>query len=161
MKSDERKSRLTWHKDILLATLDYILEQAVKDLSNSEYEYVVEHYQQQKQQIEKYCQQGRMDRLQQKLNSLAEHPRRRSDLAFRSYIKEKTGHDIDIFESVEARVDGIIRQNQIRNKKELQDISIMLFVYEQNPMKQGKVNVLKSLLIDFGNRTKSPKNPKL
>ena len=111
------------------------------------------HYQQQKQQTEKYYQTGRLDRLKQNLNSLTEYPRQKNDIFFAVYIKEKTGYQIDIFESVQRRVNTVIEQNQIRNKKELSDVGIMLDVYKQHPIDLNKLNILKGLLIEFSKQT--------
>jgi CRISPR/Cas system CMR-associated protein Cmr1 (group 7 of RAMP superfamily) len=110
------------------------------------------HYQQQKQQTEKYYQTERLDRLKQNLNSLTEYPRQTNDISFAGYIKEKTGCQIDIFENVQRRVNTVIEQNQIRNKKELNDVGIMLDVYKQHPIDLNKLNILKGLLIEFSNK---------
>ena len=153
MTPEQKNSELKKHKDIILATIDYIIEGIEVGLTHDQFDTIVGYYQQQKQQTEKYYQGNRLDRLQQRLYSLTEYLRRRSDLSFASYIKEKTGYYIDIYENVRRRVNTIIEQNQIKNKKELDDVGIMLNVYKQHPVYQDKIDILKVLLIDFGKRT--------
>ena len=152
LTTEEKKSELKRHRDIILATIDYILQRIEDDLARDHSGAIAEYYQQQKQLTQKYYQTGRLDRLQQKLQSLTAFPRQQADLIFANYINEKTGHDIDIFENVRRRVNTIIEQNQIKNKKELDDVSVMFQVYKQHPLDQDKVDILRNLLIEFGKR---------
>lgn len=155
MTTEEKNSELTRHREIIIATIDY-LERTMVGLTHEEFEIVTGYYQQQKRQTEKYYQKRRLDRLQQKLYSLTKYPRWSVDLNFGSYIKEKTGYHIDIFENVQSRINTIIEQNQIKNKKELDDVGIMFRFYKQQA-DRDKVDILRALLIDFGNRTSKQK----
>jgi hypothetical protein len=91
LRSEEKQSELKRHRDILLATIDYLLERTAGSFICDQFDTVAEYYQQAKRQTEKYYQKGRLDRLQQKLRSMTENQRHRGDLNFGSYIKEKTG----------------------------------------------------------------------
>jgi hypothetical protein len=68
-------------------------------------------------------------------------------------LKKRQGYDIDISESWRSRIDTIIAQKQIKNEKELRDVSIMLDVYQQTSVDQKKIDILNSILIDYANRT--------
>ena len=153
MISQDRESELIRQKDIILATLDYLIERTLSSLTQTESETIITYYQQQKLLTEKYYHTRRLDRLQQKLHRLTQFPRQSCDLNFATYIKERTGYEIDIFAAVKSRVDIIIGQNQIKNKKELDDVSIMLHFYKQHPFDIDKLDILKALLIDYGKRT--------
>jgi hypothetical protein len=154
---EEKLAELKRHRDIILATIDYIVVRIAVGMTHEHVDIIEGHFQQQKHQTEKYYQTRRLDRLQQRLYRLTEYPRRRGDLGFASYIKEKTGYHIDIFENVQSQVYTIIEQNLIRNKKELDDVSIMLDVYKQHPIDQNKLDILKRLVIEFSKRTSQQK----
>jgi len=52
---EEKQFELNRHRDILFATIDYILQQtASEDLLKDQFDVVAGFYEQQKQQIEKY-----------------------------------------------------------------------------------------------------------
>ena len=157
LSPEEKKSELKRHRDIILATIDYILQRIEDDLAKDHSGAIEEYYQKQKQLTQKYYQTGRLDRLQQKLQGLTAFPRQRADLIFATYINEKTGYNVDIFENVRSRVDTIIQQNQINNKKNLDDVSLMFQVYKQHPVDQDKLDILRNLLIEFG-KSMSNKN---
>jgi hypothetical protein len=152
LTTEKKKSELKRHRDIILTTIDYILQRIEDDLARDHSSAIAEHFQKQKQLTQKYYQSGRLDRLQQKLQSLTAFPRQQADLIFANYINEKTGYDIDIFENMRSCVDTIIQQNKIKNKKDLDDVSIMFEVYKQHPVDQNKVDILRNLLIEFGKR---------
>jgi hypothetical protein len=149
---EEKQSELTKHRDLLLATIDYLLERYVTGVTPDEFADIASYYKQQKLQTDKYYTQRRLDRLQQRLRSLTEGIQNRVDLDFGNYIKEKTGYEIDIFEELRNRVEIIMGQKEIRTQKELNDIGIALHLYQQTTDAQDKVDLLKNLLIDFSNR---------
>lgn len=153
MTKEEKKLELKRHRDIILATIDYTLKRIEDDLRRDESGGIAEYFQKQKRQTEKYYQNGRLDRLQQKLQSLTQLLRFRGDLSFASYINEKTGYDIDIFENVRSRVDTIIQHSQIKNEKEFGDVSMMFAVYKQRAADRDKFDILRNLLIEYGQRT--------
>lgn len=155
---EQKQFELNRHRDILFATIDYILQQvASENLLKDQFDVVAGYYEEQKQQVEKYFQNHRLDKLQQRLRNLTMFPMRRVDLTFNDYIKEKTGYEIDIFESLLMRVEGIIVQNKITTKKQLNDIAIMLNLYKQKPVDPQKVDILKNLVINYANKIRATK----
>lgn len=155
MTKHERIIELIRHRDIILATLDYILKGIQNETPAPDHlEVIIEYYEQQKLQTEKYFQTKRLDRLQQKLIKLITFPQGRGDLNFAAYVKEKTGHHIDIFASIRKRADTIIAQNQVKDGKDLHDVAIFFTTYGHHPEYQAKLNTLKTLVSDFGERTR-------
>ncbi len=144
------------HRDIILATIDYLLTTQRGSIVFDHEDIVADYYEQQKFQIEKYYKQRRLDRLQGRLLSLTKGLQNRANLAFTGYIKEKTGYDIDIFKEMPNRVDAIIVQKEVRNQKELNDISTMLHFYQQTSAGGEIIDKLKALLIDYSKRTAEP-----
>lgn len=155
---EQKQFELNRHRDILFATIAYILQQvASENLLKDQFDVVAGYYEEQKRLIEKYFQNHRLDKLQQRLRNLTMFPMRRVDLTFNDYIKEKTGYEIDIFESLLMRVEGIIVQNKITTKKQLNDIAIMLNLYKQKPVDPQKVDILKNLVINYANKIRATK----
>jgi hypothetical protein len=157
LTKDEKTIELIRHRDITLATIDYIVAgidwNEIPDLRDD----INEHYAQQRRQTEKYYHARRLDRLQQKLENLIKGPQAHGDLNFDIYIKQKTGHEIDIFEKIRKRTDAIIELGQIRNDKDLNDVATFFNAYEDHPEYQTKRENLKALIISFGQRSrKSP-----
>ena len=153
MTKHEKTAELIRHRNIILATIDYILKVIEIEPVTDHLEVIIEHYEQQKRQTEKYFQAKRLDRLQQKLNKLIRAPQGRGDLNFTAYIEERTGYQIDIFESIRKHTDAIIEQNQVKNGKDLNDVAIFFTTYGQHSEYQGKLNTLKTFLIAFRERT--------
>lgn len=116
MTPEKKQSELQRHRAILLATLDYLEERLGGSIVFDQYDPATEYFQQQKIQTEKCFKQRRLDRLQKRLASLTKEMQSRADLAFASYIKEKTGYNIDIFEDIRKRVNAIVAQNEIAAK---------------------------------------------
>ena len=119
---------------------------------------IKDHYERQKPQIDKYYKQRRLDRLQQKLASFINTLGRSIDLNFSTYIKKKTGYDIDIFDSLRKRVDTILSQNKITNDKEENDVGTMLRYFSATSSSPDKVDTLKSLLLEYSNKRRKKKN---
>ncbi len=116
-------------------------------------DFIADYYEQQKLQTEKYYKQRRLDTLQQRFRSLTEGLQFRIDLEFSNYIKKTTGYDVNIFETLQNRVENIIKQNDIRNQKEYQDVSTLSRFYHQVLAEQGKIEILDHLLAEFHKRT--------
>jgi hypothetical protein len=149
---EQKRTELKRHRAILLATLDYMEQHLGGSFVCDGYDPLTEYYQQQKIQTEKYFNQGRLDRLQQRLKSLTKGLQNRNTLNFIAYIKEKTGYDIDIYEDLRKRVAAIIAQNEIRSQRELNDIGTMLHHFDETSENEEKVEKLKLLLTDYCKR---------
>ena len=152
MAPEQKHTELQRHRAILLATLDYLEEHLGGSFVYDQHDPVTDYYQQQKIQTEKYFTQRRLDRLQQRLASLTKGLQNKDALAFTTYIKEKTGYDIDIFEDLRKHVAAIIAQNEIRSPKELNDIGTMFQYFHETSEKGEEVEKLKSLLADYSKR---------
>ena len=153
MTPGQKQSELQRHRAILLATLDYLEERLGDSIVFDQNDPATEYYQQQKIQTEKYFKQRILDRLQQRLASLTKGLQNRDALAFTTYIKEKTGYDIDIFKDLRQRLGAIVAQNEIRSQNELNDVGTMLHLYHETAAEGKEVEKLKSLLTDYSKRT--------
>jgi len=150
---DQKQSELQRHRDIILATIDYLLAAHGGCIVFDQEDIITDYYEQQKLQIAKYYKQRRLDRLQQRLASFTKSLISSADLNYADYIKEKTGYDIDIIADLQKRVDAIIAQNEIRSKKEFYDVGTLLHFYHKTSHEPEKFDILGKLLLDYSERT--------
>lgn len=158
MTLEEKQSELSRHRNLVLATIDYLVGRHADSIIIDEFQPAADYYKQQKLQTEKYYSQLRLDKLQQQFRNFTQGLQGRADLEFGNYIKEKTGYDIDIFEDLRNRIVNIIAQKEIRNQKELNDISTMLHFYQQALVEHENADILKNLLIDYSKQTNKQKS---
>jgi hypothetical protein len=159
LRPEEKQTELNKYRNLVFATIDYFLERYFTDVKPDELAAIVGYYKQQKLQIEKYYTQRRLDRLQQRFRVLIKVIQNRVDLDFATYIKEKAGCDVDIFDELRNRTEIIIKQKEIRNQKELNDVGTTLRLYQQTSVAPDKIDLLKNLLIDFSRRSRA-QNPR-
>ena len=149
MTTQQKDLELKQYRDIVLATLDYLSERLGGSFVYDEFDPVSDYYQKQKLQTDKYYQQRRLDKLQQKFISLTKGLQSRADINFPAYIKKKADYDIDLFKDLRIRVNTIVEQKEIRNEEELKDISTMLEVYKQTSKDAVIMEKLKNLVVDY------------
>jgi len=148
------------HRDIILATINYSIEKSGITLKIDGKDIRETHYQKLKQQTEKYFQDGKLEKLQLTLAKVLEYPLGRVDLNFDNYIKEKTGYEINIFQNIKERVDSIIKQNRIKNEKELYEVWCVIQMLRQESPGGNKIIVLDNLRLDFIKRRNKKQKPK-
>jgi hypothetical protein len=146
---EQKQIELQRHRTILLTTLDYLDQHLGESFVDDQHNPITEYYQQQKIQTEKYFQQRRLDRLQQRLANLTKGLQNKDALAFTTYIKERTGYDIDIFEDLRKRVAAIVSQQEIRSQKELNEVGTMFYHLQETSANGEEVEKLKSLLTEY------------
>jgi hypothetical protein len=156
---EEKQSELKRYKDILLATLDYHIERS-KGINYGEYDPAA-HFKQLKQQTEENYLKGRLTKLKQSLRYMTEEQREIGDLSFGNYIKEKTGYEIDIFDSFRKRIDKIIERKRIKTENEYRDVMAMVDnLCHQSPVDKDKIDLLNNLLVDFDDKIGGTNTPK-
>lgn len=159
MTAEEKQLELIKHKDILLATLDYLTER-LQSVNNDEY-HLTPHFQQLKKETEVHFQKGRLTRLKQWIHNMTEEFIETGDSDFGRYIKEKTGYDIDIFRSFQKRIDKIIERKKIKTENDYRDVLAMVDnLCQQSPPDQNKIDILNNLLTYFDDKIRGTKTPK-
>ncbi|MBN8835619.1 MAG: hypothetical protein J0I09_00015 [Sphingobacteriia bacterium] len=154
----EQQSELKRHKEILFATIDYILQNVKSEnLDNDAFKTVEDYYRKQKLTIEKYFQEHKLALLKQRLQTLTKIPLTKADLHFNNHIKQTTGYEIDIFQELQTRIQELIRQNKITNEKQLNDVAIKLALDKQKSSKSQTVDILKSMVLNYATKAKTSK----
>lgn len=149
----QKQSELQKHRSILLASYDFLIATHGASIVFDNENFIAAQYEQEKLKVEENYSRNHLSKLKLQLKKLIEKRLSRADLGYTEYIKEKTGYDIDILEDVRKRVEAIIAQNEIRSKKERNDVSTMLFHYHKTSTEGEEVDKLKILIQDYVERT--------
>lgn len=149
INKDEKQLELTKYRDLVLATLDYYLENQLMKIKTADFD-SDEHYKGLKLQTEECFQKGRLTMLKQWFRDLTEMQVETGDLKFNKYLHDRTGYDIDIFKSFFQRVDKVIEKGKITTDKQFYDINrIVDQLCQTDPVDNKKIEILNRLLIEF------------
>jgi hypothetical protein len=151
LTSAEKQLELDRYRAIIIATIEYQLKKVIGSIVFDNYDPNVDVYQHLQLQTEKYYELRKLDRLQKYFHNLTRGLQ--ANLNFSSYIKDKTGYDIHLFEELKTRTDIVIAQKEIRNEKEYSDVSTMHHFYNQTSPNKEKAEILINLIKDFSRKT--------
>lgn len=149
MAKEQKQLDLEKYHTIVLATIDYLRERVERSFVFDGIDSVAEYYHEQKIQAEKNFKQRRLDRLQKRLTSLTKGLQHKVDLNFSTYIQEKTGYEVDIFDDLRKHTEVIIAKDKISDQQDLNNVSNALQWYKQIPNEEEKVKKLNELLVKY------------
>ena len=148
----EKQAELEKFRDLVLATLDYYLDNKEMQIKTADFD-SVEHYKGLKKQTEVHYQKGRLTKLKQCFRDLTEMQIETVDLKFNKYLQEKTKYDIDIFNSYFQRVDKVIENGKITTDNQFYDLNIMVDqLCQSEPVDNDKIEKLNRLLREYEER---------
>ena len=140
------------YKDLIIATIDYYLDNDLMKIKTSDFN-SVEHFKQLKEQTVDNFQKGRLTSLKQWFRDLTEPQIETVDLKFNKYLQEKTGYDIDIFKPYFDRINKIIEKGKITSDNQFYDLNIMVDqLCQTKPVDNEKIEKLNKLLLDYERR---------
>ena len=157
LNKDEKQAELAMYRDLVLATLDYYLENKILQLKSADFD-SDEHYKGLKIQTAEHYQKGRLTRLKQWFRDLTEMQVETGDLKFNKYLQDKTKYDIDIFTPYFQRIDKEIEKGKITTDNQFYDINMMVDqLCQTEPVDNEKIEVLNRLLSEYEQRnTRKP-----
>jgi hypothetical protein len=149
---DEKKEELVKYRDLVLATLDYYIENKEIQIKTADFD-STEHYKGLKTQTAEHYQKGRLTRLKQWFRDLTEMQVETVDLKFNKYLQDKTKYNIDLFKSYFQRVDKLIEKGKITTDNQFYDINIMVDqLCQTEPVDNDKIEILNRLLSEYEQR---------
>jgi ERCC4-related helicase len=152
LNKDEKQEELVKYRDLVLATLDYYLDNYDIQIKTSDFD-SKEHYEGLKIQTEEHYQKGRLTRLKQWFRDLTEMQVETRDLKFNKYLQDLTKYNIDIFKSYFQRVDEIIEKGKVTTDNQFYDINIMVDkLCQTEPVDNNKLEILNRLLSEYEQR---------
>jgi hypothetical protein len=148
--SKEDKSQdLVNYRDLILATLDYYLENKIVEIKTSDFDSAI-HFQSLKTQTIDHFEKGRLTKLKQWFRDLSEMQIETKDLKFNTYLRNKTGLDIDIFQDYFERINKVIECGKITTDNQFYDVRNMVdYLCQTDPVDQRQIEILNKLLIDY------------
>ena len=123
LNSADKASELKKYRDLVLAAIDYNLENNVMKIKTSDFD-SDEHYKSLKLMAEEHFLKGRLTRLKQWFRDLTEMQVETGDLKFNQYLRDKTQYDIDIFKSYLQRIDKVISKGKITSDNQFYDLNM-------------------------------------
>jgi hypothetical protein len=149
---DKKQAELVKYRDLVIATLDYYLDNKIGQLKTMDFD-SVEHFKGLKVQTEEHFQKGRLTKLKQWFRDMTEMQIETGDLKFNKYLHDKTKYDIDIFKSYFQRVEKVIEKGRITTDNQFYDIGIMVDQLSQTePVDVKKIEILNRLLTEYEQR---------
>ncbi len=152
LNKDQKKEALLKYRDLVVATLDYYQDNQQFQIQSAAVD-SQSYYQGLKTQTEAHFQKGRLTLLKQWFRDLTEMPIETRDLKFSKYLQDKTGYDIDIFNSFYQRVDQVIAKGKITTDNQFYDVKILVDqLCQTTPVNEEKIGILNRLLIGYEQR---------
>jgi len=152
MTNLDKLTELEKYRDLNLATLDYLSETmtiATDNFNSSQ------HYQKLKIEVNESFTKGRLSKLKQWFRDLTEMPRETEDLKFSDFIRERTGHNVNLNERFEKRISKILDQGKIKTVNDYRDVMTKVdYLTQKESTDQTLIDQMNSLLIDFENKKK-------
>ncbi|HBF20398.1 MAG: hypothetical protein CMI36_12320 [Owenweeksia sp.] len=147
MINRDKQTELEKYRDLNLATLDYLSETlkiATSDFNSSQ------HYQKLKIEVNESFTKGRLSKLKQWFRDLTDMPRETEDLKFSDFIKERTGHEVNLHERFEKRISKILDQGKIKTENDYRDVMTKVdYLSQRESADQTLIDQMNSLLIGF------------
>ncbi|WP_448103620.1 hypothetical protein [Pedobacter panaciterrae] len=152
LSKEAKAIELDKYKALVIATLDYCLENPSFHIITSDYD-SRQHYTNLKVQVEENYVKGRLTRLKQWFRDLTEGFVEAKDSKFNDYLKVRTKSDINILTAYYIRIDKIIDSGKIANDDQFRDInSIVDYLCQTTPVDEDKITVMNILLTDYEER---------
>jgi len=107
MIKKDKQIELDYYRDLVIATLDYCIDSPDFLIQTSDFD-SKKHFESCKLQTVDYYNKGRLSILKQWFRDLTEPMREGRDFEFIKYIKERTGHQIDLFADFDTRIQKIV-----------------------------------------------------
>ena len=150
MASEDKQQELIKYRALATAAIDYTIDAFWSQQAPFDLAPFIDNLNGLKNTVEEDYQKGRLGKLKQAFRSFSEGPLESRLLGFNTYIKEKTGYDIDIFESFNNRITTIITRNKINTENEYRDVlSAVDFLCQSEHPDKGKIDILNNLLAEF------------
>jgi hypothetical protein len=149
----DKSKELAKYRDLILATLDYYIENKIMDIKTSDFDSTI-HFQSLKTQTIDHFEKGRLTKLKQWFRDLSEMQVETRDLRFNAYLRNKTGLDIDIFHDYFERINKLIERGKITTDNQFYDIRNMIdHLCQTDPVDHKQIEILNKLLIDYEHKT--------
>jgi hypothetical protein len=158
MTPGKKQVELQRYRGLMLATADYIFQREFGSIVSDGIDHMKEIQQHVKEEAEKYFNEGRLDELKKLFRRWIKSIKQSGDLKFISYIKEKTGEELDLFSQLGEAVEKIRTKGKIENEKEFWAVCSQVEIYRQTTTDPEVESILSELLYDYQERKEESEN---
>ncbi len=150
--NENKNAELAKYRVLVIATLQYLLENAFAEMKTKDFNPNA-YFESLKTQTTEHFQKGRLSKLKQCFRDFTEPQRETGDLNFNTYLKTKTGYDINIFQDFYTRIDKIVVKGKISTDNQFYDVNSMVNHLSQlTPTDNDKLKKLNNLLVEYEQR---------
>jgi hypothetical protein len=149
VSKDEKQAELTKYHALVVATIDYYLENHLTDIKTSDFD-SDDYYAMLKIRAQDLFQKGKLSQLKQWFRDFTEMLIEEPDFNFNTYLLEKTGYEIDLFKSFYDRINKIINSGKITSHNQYYEINVMIEqLIQAQPIDTDKIKTLNNLLAAY------------
>lgn len=142
------------YRDLIIATFDYYIENQIMTVVTSDYN-SKEYFESLKTQTELDFQKRKLSKLKQWFRDLTEPQIENRDWNFNSFLQQRTGFEVNIFEKFDKQIEKIIEKGKITTDNQYYDIKNEVDrLCHAERLNTQKIDSLNKLLIDFELRKK-------
>jgi hypothetical protein len=144
-----KSEELVKYRDLILATLDYYIENKIMEIKTPDFDSLL-HFESLKIKATEYFAKGRLTILKQMFRDMSEMQIEIRDFKFNTYLRNKTGLDIDIFQDYFERITKIIKRGKITTENQFYDVKNMVdHLCQTEPVDHKQIDILNKLLTDY------------
>lgn len=122
------QSILTKYNALVVATLDYLIENYTGEFVYDGCDPIRMHYQFEQKQAAEYEKLGDLQRLEQQLDLYTGRLLQNADFGFTDYIRQRTGYEFDIFNNLKIMGDEVLSRAEIADEAECRKVEHLLFM---------------------------------
>jgi len=149
LSKDEKEAELKKYRDLIIATLDYYIENNLFSFKATGFDHN-QRLMQLKQQTEEHFKKGRLTMLKHWFRDVTEPIIEGRDMNFNKYLNKKTNYGMDVFKSFFNRVDKVIEKGKITSDSQFYDLGIVLNdLCQSEPVDSVKIAVINKLLTAY------------
>jgi hypothetical protein len=153
--SINKTEELAKYRDLVLATLDYYIENRIMEIKTPDFDPTL-HFQSLKTQTKEHFEKGRLSKLKLWFHDLSEMQIETRDLNFNSYLRNKTGLNINIFQDYYERINKIIEKGKIMTEGQFNDVKNMVdHLCQADPVDHQQIDILNKLVVDYEQKKSS------
>jgi hypothetical protein len=144
-----KSEELAKYRDLVLATLDYYIENKLLEIKTPDFDSTL-HFQSLKAQTTEHFAKGRLTKLKQWFHDMSEMQIETRDLNFNTYLRNKTGLNINIFQDYYERINKIVEEGKIRTDNQFNDVKNLVdHLCQTYPLDYKQIDILNRLIRDY------------
>ena len=144
-----KSEELTKYRDLVLATIDYYIENKIMEIKTPEFDSIL-HFQSLKTQTTEHFAKGKLAKLKKWFRDMTEMQLETRDLNFNTYLRNKTGLNINIFKDYYERINKITERGKIMTDNQFYDVKNMVdHLCQNDPVDHKQIDILNRLIIDY------------